>query len=281
MDKQKVRKDPLSTFLRVITQGAMLITVGLTILIIGYIVLRGLPHLKWSLFSPTYNTETLSLLPALINTVSITLLALLFAVPVGIFAAIYLVEYVGKENRLVKLVRIATETLSGVPSIVYGLFGMLFFVTKLQMGFSILAGSLTLGLMILPTIMRTTEEGLMSVPRSLREGSYALGAGKLRTIFIIVLPVALPTIFSGIMLSIGRIVGETAAVIYTAGTVAEIALSPSSSGRTLAIHMYSLSQEGLYMQQAQATALVLLVLVIILNTSSTIIEKKFSLKGGK
>ena len=269
-----MKKDYVSLFLRIITYIAIGITLSVVIACIGFIVVRGLPNISWSLFAPVYTSENVSLFPALLNTIFITILALVIAVPIGVFAAIYLVEYVSPSNKLVGAIRLATETLSGVPSIVYGLFGLLFFVTKLQFGYSILAGGCTLALMILPTIMRTTEEALLSVRRSVREGSFALGAGKLRTIFVVVLPVALPTIFSGTMLSIGRIVGETAAVIYTAGTVAKVATNFSASGRTLAVHMYNLSSEGLYMEQAQATALVLLVLVVLLNTGSSLLENK-------
>ena len=157
-----------------------------------------------------------------------------------IFSAIFLVEYSGKGNKFVEVIRLTTETLSGIPSIVYGLFGMLFFVNTLDWGFSILAGAFTLSIMILPLIMRTTEEALKSVPDSYREGSFGLGAGKLRTVFRIVLPSAVPGILAGVILAIGRIVGETAALIYTAGSVAQIPKSVMGSGRTLAVHMYHL-----------------------------------------
>jgi phosphate transport system permease protein len=166
---------------------------------------------------------------------------------------------------LIVLVRLAAETLAGIPSIIYGLFGMLLFVIFLGWGYSLLAGALTLAIMVLPVVMRTTENALLSVPDSLREGSFALGAGKLRTIFSIVLPAAMPGILSGIILSIGRIVGETAALIFTAGTVADIPDSPFASARTLAVHMYSLSSEGLYIKQSYATAVVLLVVVAAIN----------------
>ena len=200
-------------------------------------------------------------------------LALLFSVPFGIGAAIYLVEYAKKGNKLVELVRITAETLTGIPSIIYGLFGMLFFVTALHWGYSMLAGAATLAIMVLPVIMRTTEEALLCVPDMYREGSFGLGAGKLRTIFKIVLPTAIPGILSGIILAIGRIVGETAALIYTAGTVAEAA-GVMDSGRTLAIHMYSLSREGLHTNEAYATAVVLLIVVLLINGLSSLIARK-------
>lgn len=189
-------------------------------------------------------------------------------------AAIYLVEYAKKGNKLVGIIRVTAETLSGIPSIIYGLFGMLFFVTALKWGYSMMAGAATLAIMVLPVIMRTTEEALLCVPDSFREGSFGLGAGKLRTIFKIVLPSAIPGILSGIILAIGRIVGETAALIYTSGTVANLA-GFFDSGRTLAIHMYSLSREGMHTNEAYATAVVLLIVVLIINGVSSLIAKKF------
>ena len=212
----------------------------------------------------------------MINTVVMTLLSLLIAVPFGIFSAIFLVEYAGKGNKFIEVIRLTTETLSGIPSIVYGLFGMLFFVNTLKWGFSVLAGAFTLSIMILPLIMRQTEEALKAVPDSYREGSFGLGAGKLRTVFRIVLPSAVPGILAGVILAIGRIVGETAALIYTAGTVAQVPKNVLGSGRTLAIHMYMLSSEGLYMNQAYATAVILLVLVVAINTLSGVAAKKLT-----
>ena len=206
-----------------------------------------------------YNSENVSLFPALVDTVLMVVMALAIATPLGIFAAVYLVEYASRGNRLVSLVRVTADTLAGIPSIVYGLFGMLFFVTYLKWGYSLLAGACTVAIMILPLIMRTTEEALKAIPDSYREGSYGLGAGKLRTVFAVVLPSAVPGILAGVILSIGRIVGETAALIYTAGTVAALPDGVLSSGRTLAVHMYVLASEGLYMKQAYATAVILVV----------------------
>lgn len=255
---------------------AALLTFVVLFFLIGYILINGIPHIKLSLFELEYNTENVSLMPALINTVIIAVLTLLIAVPVGIFSAIYLVEYAKKGNKFVEIIRITTETLAGIPSIVYGLFGMLFFVTALKWRHSILAGAFTLAIMVLPSIMRTTEEALKSVPDSYREGSFGLGAGKLRTVFRIVLPSAIPGILAGVILAIGRIVGETAALIYTAGTVAEIPDSVMDSGRTLAVHMYNLSNEALYMNEAYATAVILLLLVIGLNALSSFVAKKLT-----
>jgi phosphate transport system permease protein len=250
------------------------LTAGILICLVIYVLVKGIPHLSFDMFSFTYTTENVSMFPALVNTITITLLYLLIAVPLGIFSALYLVEYAKRGNRLVSLVRLTAETLAGIPSIVYGLFGFLLFVTTLGFGYSLLAGALTLAIMILPVIMRTTEEALMSVPDSYREGSFGLGAGKLRTIFRIVLPAAMPGILAGVVLSVGRIVGETAALIYTAGSVAQIPANLLGSGRTLSVHMYALWTEGLYVEQSYATAVVLLVIVIGLNTVSASIAKR-------
>lgn len=255
--------------------GAVLTFLVLSFLII-YILINGLPYIRTSLFSLHYTSENASLMPALINTVIMTGLSLLIAVPLGIFAAVFLVEYAKRGNKFMGVIRLTTETLSGIPSIVYGLFGMLFFVNALGWGFSLLAGAFTLSIMILPLIMRQTEEALKAVPDSFREGSFGLGAGKLRTVFRIVLPSAVPGILAGVILAIGRIVGETAALMYTAGTVAKVPSSVMGSGRTLALHMYTLASEGLYMDQAYATAVVLLVLVVGINTLSGVIAKRLT-----
>lgn len=265
-----------SIILRVLIYAAAAITFAVLLFLLAYILINGVPNLKPSLFSLEYNTENASLMPALINTVIMTLLSLVIAIPFGIFSAIFLVEYAKKGNRFVGIIRLTTETLQGIPSIVYGLFGMLFFVTALGWGYSILAGAFTMSIMILPLIMRTTEEALKAVPDTYREGSFGLGAGKLRTIFRIVLPAAVPGIMAGVILAIGRIMGETAALMYTAGTVPDIATTPMSSGRTLAVHMYNLSSEGLYMDQAYATAVILLVVVVAMNALSAFAARKLT-----
>ena len=269
-------RHPASLIMMILVKLAALITFTVLIFLIVYILVHGVPYLKPSLFSLHYNSENASLMPALINTVIMTLLSLLLAVPIGIFSAIFLAEYAGKGNKFVDIIRLTTETLSGIPSIVYGLFGMLFFVSTCHWGFSLLAGAFTLAIMILPLIMRTPEEALLSVPDSYREGSFGLGAGKLRTVFYIVLPSAVPGILAGVILAIGRIVGETAALIYTAGSVAQVPSSVLGSGRTLAVHMYLLASEGLYMDQAYATAVILLVLVVVINTLSGMVAKKLT-----
>lgn len=267
--KQKSR----TLIIRSVVYLCAFLTLGVLIFMLLYILVKGIPFLTPSLFELTYTSENCSVFPALLNTLLMILLALLIACPLGIGSAIYLVEYSKKGNRFVKLVRLTTETLTGIPSIVYGLFGMLLFVGALHWGYSLMAGSFTVAIMILPVIMRTTEEALLSVPDSFREGSFGLGAGKLRTVFKIVLPSAVPGILSGIILATGRVVGETAALIYTAGTVAQIPLGVFGSGRTLAVHMYVLSSEGLHTGQAFGTAVVLLVMVVAINLLAGIVAK--------
>lgn len=276
---KEYKRKPLSFVLLILVAASATLSVLALVFLIVYILVMGIPHLTPDLFAWEYNSDNVSCMPAIINTVIITLLTLIIAVPLGIGAAIYLVEYAKKDNKLVKLIRTMSETLSGIPSIVYGLFGMLFFVTTLQWRLSLLAGSFTLAIMVLPTIMRTTEEALLSVPDSYREGSYGLGAGKLRTIIKIIIPSAMPGILAGIILSVGRIVGETAALIYTAGSATGLADGLMSSGRTLAIHMYVLANEGLHTDQAWAVAVVLVVFVLLINTVSAFIAKKLTNKS--
>ena len=255
---------------------ATLITVGIMIFIVGYILVKGIPNIKPELFAWEYTSKNVSMMPAIINTLLMTAFTLLIAVPVGVFSAVYLAEYAKKGSKLVHIIRLTEETLSGIPSIVYGLFGFLAFVIALKWEYSFIAGSITLAIMVLPVIMRTTEEAILSVPDSYREGSFGLGAGKLRTIFRIVLPAAMPGILSGVILAIGRIVGETAALIFTAGTTAAVPENIFSSTRTLAVHMYCLLSEGLYTDQAYATAVILLVMVIIINALSSFFAKKLT-----
>ena len=269
-----------SFFIRVIVFMSAVITIAILILIIGYTLYKGIPNLNLGLFAWNYNSENVSMMPAIINTLSMTLLALILAVPAGVFSAIYLVEYAKRGNKFVNVIRITTETLAGIPSIVYGLFGYLMFVIALKWSFSLMAGALTLAIMVLPLVMRTTEEALKSVSDTFREGSFGLGAGKLRTVFKVVLPSAIPGILAGIILSIGRIVGETAALVYTSGTVTGVATSVMDSGRTLSVHMYALLSEGLYTNQAYATAVVLLILVLIINWLSNLIAKSFTKRNG-
>ena len=266
----------VSRVLKFLVRFAAALTCFVLVFLVGYILFKGVPHLSPSLFAWEYTSENVSLMPALINTLLMILLALAVSLPLGIGAAIYLTEYTGRGNKLVSLIRITAETLSGIPSIVYGLFGMLFFVTALKLKLSLISGALTLSIMVLPTILRTTEEALLAVPESYREGSFGLGAGRLRTVWKIVLPSALPGIFAGVILAMGRIVGESAALIYTAGTVAKAPDSLFSSTRTLAVHMYALSSEGLYIDQTYATAVVLLLIVMGINALSSRLAKSIT-----
>ena len=277
-EKNRLIRHPFSALVRILCRLAMIITLFSLLYLVGDILVKGIPNLKPELFSLNFTTENQSMLPSLINTLIITALALLVSIPLGIGGAIYLAEYAKRNSVMVRLIRITAETLSGIPSIIYGLFGMMFFVNALSLKLSLLSGALTLALMVLPLILRTTEEALLSVPDSYREGSFGLGAGKLRTVMKIVLPPAMPGILSGIVLAIGRIVGETAALLYTTGTVAKLPENILSSGRTLSLHMYVLSGEGLYIGEAYATAVILLLFVLGMNGLSTLISKKI---GGK
>lgn len=259
------------------TAVATLVLVG----IVGYILVSGVPHLSPSLFAWEYTSENVSLMPALVGTLLMAALSLLLAVPIGVGAALYLVEYARSNSAFVRLVRVTTETLQGIPSIIYGLFGLLFFTTLLGWGLSLLSGACTLAIMVLPVIMRTTEEALLAVPESYRQGGFALGAGRVRTVFRCVLPSALPGIVGGVLLALGRCVGEVAALLFTAGTVAQIpdfagqgVFALFDSCRTLAVHMYVLASEGLHMNETYATAVVLLVLIVLLNAAANFAAKK-------
>ena len=260
-------RHPGSALAALVTCLAALVTVLVLGFLLAYILINGVPNLSPELFAPVYTSDNQSMLPAIVNTCTMTCLSLLLAVPFGLGASVYMVEYAKKGSRLVSLVRVTTETLSGIPSIVYGLFGMLFFNNTAHLGYSLLSGGLTLAIMILPLIMRTAEEALLSVPDMYREGSFGLGAGRLRTVGCIVLPAAVPGILSGVILAIGRIVGETAALMYTSGTVAKVA-GLMDSGITLSLHMYKQASEGLYTEQAYATSVVLLALVLLINFCS-------------
>ena len=270
------RRKPGSLIVLILVLLSAVVTVGVLFSLIIYILVNGVTHLKPELFAWEFNTDNMSMMPTIVSTVYMTVLSLIMAVPVGIFSAIYLVEYARRGSRLVKVVRTTTETLQGIPSIVYGLFGYILFVITLGWSYSLIAGAVTLAIMILPLIMRTTEEALMSVPDSYREGSFGLGAGKLYTVFKLILPCAVPGILAGVILAIGRIVGESAALIFTAGTVAQVPGSLFDSARTLSVHMYALLSEGLYTDEAYATAVVLLILVIIINALSGMVAKKLA-----
>ena len=256
------------------------IVVALTLGMIIYIAVKGTDGMSLNFLTTpafSYPYENYGVLGNIINTLYLVVITLIIATPVGVGAAIYLTEY-AKQGRLTRIIEFTTETLAGIPSIIYGLFGMLFFVTALKWQYSILAGAATVAIMVLPTIMRTTEEALLAVPDSFREASLALGAGKIRTIFKIVLPSAMPGILSGVILAIGRMVGETAALLYTSGAVASVAKGVMSPGRTLAVHMYTISSEAFHTNQTFATAVVLLVIVFILNALASFVAKKLTKK---
>ena len=276
----------VSTLLRWLVYGGAALTAAVLAFLVGYILVNGVPYLTPSLFAWEYNSNNVSLMPALVNTLLMAALSLAMAVPVGVGSAIYLVEYAPRGSRFVQMVRTTTETLQGIPSIIYGLFGMLFFVTALGWNLSLLAGACTLAIMVLPVVMRTTEEALLAVPDAYREGGFGLGAGRLRTVFRCVLPTAVPGILGGVILALGRCVGEVAALIFTAGSIAQIpnfldqgVFAVFDSARTLAVHMYVLASEGLHVNETYATAVVLLVLVVLLNLLATFAAKKMN-KGG-
>jgi phosphate transport system permease protein len=266
-------KKPSDIVLMCLTWGFAAVTLTALIFIVVHILANGVPHLSTRLFEWTFTTANVSMMPSIISTVAMVGLTLAMAVPLGIFTSIFLVEYMKKGSRIVTLIRSAAEMLAGIPSVVYGLFGMLFFSNFLGFGRSLIAGSLTLSIMILPVVIRTTEEALKSVTGGYREGGYAMGAGRLRVVFRLVLPSAMPGVLAGVILAIGRIVGETAALIFTAGTIAQVPSELSDSVRTLAVHMWVLSGEGHHFNEAYATAVVLLLIVLFINTVSAVIAR--------
>lgn len=273
---KKPHRKVSSAILGALVRIAAVATAATLVIIVGYILVMGIPAFNPDLFALEYNSQNVSMLPSLVNTLLAVALTLVIAVPLGVMAAVFLVEYTTRGNKFVKVVRITAETLAGIPSIVYGLFGMLFFVTFVGWGLSLLSGCLTLAIMVLPTIMRTTEEALRAVPDSYREGSFGLGAGRLRTVLSVVLPPAMPGILGGIILSIGRIVGESAALIFTAGTVAAIPGGIFDSVRTMSVHMYVLSCEGLHIDATYATAVVLLIIVVAINALASFAAKRLT-----
>ncbi|MFI3225801.1 MAG: phosphate ABC transporter permease PstA [Clostridia bacterium] len=273
--------------LKILVYSAAIFTFAIIAFIIGYLLVKGVPEVineigkkiagEPSMFDWKYNSSNASLVPATINTLVLIAISITISTILGIGTAIYLVEYAKSGNKVVELIRITSETLSGIPSIIYGLFGMLFFVKYLQFGFSLLSGILTISIMILPLIIRSTEEALKAVPDTFREASFGLGAGKLRTIFVIILPSAINGILAGIILAIGRIIGETAALLYTSGTTTGMSQNPlTDGGRTLSIHMYMLTSEGTHFPQAYATAAILLLIILLLNGGSTLIAKQLT-----
>jgi phosphate transport system permease protein len=252
--------------------AAAILTMALLVLIIGIIMLRGLPSVSWQFLTGT--PEDLGreggILPTILGTVVLGLVALLIATPLGVGSAIYLTEYT-YTSRLTRAIRFGTESLAGVPSIIFGLFGFIFFVNYLQMGWSILAGGLTLALMVLPTIIRTAEEAILTVPHAYRDVSYSLGATRWEMVTTSVLPSAMPGIVTGIILSFGRAVSETAAVIFTAGTALNLPVSPFSPVRTMAVHFYILAVEGISLEKAYATGAVLIITILLINIAANML----------
>ena len=241
-------------------------TVGILVIIVFIIFVKGVSNcgLSFMLTYPEDMGRHGGIFPAIIGTLFLVALSILFATPLGLGTAIYLTEYT-KESSLTTIIRFGVESLAGIPSIIYGLFGFIFFVIKLGMGWSLLAGAFTMTIMILPTIIRTSEEAIKAVPKNLRIVSHSLGATKWETTVKVVLPSAAPGILTGIMLSIGRAVGETAAVIFTMGSSLRLPTSLMDSGRTMAVHFYILAREGISMEKAYATALVLVVSILAIN----------------
>ena len=263
-----------SDILKYISIFATIVSTFSLIFIVLFILIRGVPYINFNLLFGESNNSQMTLFPAIVSTAMMLFMALIIAVPIGVFSAIYLTEYSKANGKLIYVIRIFTDSLSGIPSIVFGLFGMLIFLDLFGIGRNILAGSLTLVLIILPSIIRQTEETLISIPASLREGSLALGASKVRTIFKIVLPCGFSGIITAIILSIGRIVGESAALIYTSGAVRYMPAGYFSAGSSFAVMMWMFSSEGLYINQTFATASILLMIVIFLNLLLFILNNK-------
>ena len=273
--KKSKRVDYLSICLSWLLKISIFSVLFVFFILIGFICYKGIMYLSWDLFDWEYTSTNVSMMPAIVNTINMVLLSLVLALPLGIFGAIFLNEYGNKKSKILNLVRIASDTLVGIPSIVYGLFGYLAFVIYFGFRTSFLAGVLTLSIMILPLILRSSEEALKGVPMSFREASFALGADKLRVIFAIIIPAAIPGILAGVILSIGRIVGESAALLYTSGSVVKVAVI-MESGRTLSVHMYAISSEGQHINQAYSTAMVLILIVLVINALSNLIAKKLT-----
>lgn len=250
-------------------------TVAILVVIVGIIFFKGFPQVNFGfiLSFPQDMGRHGGIFPAIVGTIQLALLSILLATPLGVGTAIFLTEYT-RESVFTKMIRFGVESLAGIPSILYGLFGFIFFVIKLRMGWSLLAGVLTLTIMILPTIIRTSEEAIRSVPRQLRIVSYSLSASKWETIKKVVLPAAMPGILTGIMLSIGRAVGETAAIIFTMGSSLRLPLSLMESGRTMAVHFYILAREGISMEKAYGTAVVLVLSILFINIIAYYIMNK-------
>ncbi|ENM5725884.1 phosphate ABC transporter permease PstA [Vibrio mimicus] len=283
MDRVKLKQARVfkDNVLRAFIWISAALTVGFLFWIIWYILSNGLQHVNWKFITDNYTHtgDEHGIFPMIVSTIYMVVASIAVAAPIGIMTAIYLTEYAKVGSRLVKIIRFCTESLAGIPSIIFGLFGMTFFVAILGLGFSILSGSLTLSILILPVIIRTTEEALMAVPQTYREGSYGVGASKIYTIRRLILPSAMPGILTSVILSIGRVIGESAPVFLTAGMVARIPDSLLDSGRTLTVHLYKLTTELFTIDewnQAYGTATVLIVVVLLINMITKLIAKRFN-----
>lgn len=258
---------------------AALLVIALLLVILLYILIKGIPSISWQFLSqiPSDMGRSGGILSPIIGTLLVTLLATIVATPLGIGTALYLTEYT-REGRVTRIIRFSAESLAGIPSIVYGLFGFIFFVIYLKLGWCILSGGLTLAVMILPTTIRTSEEAIRTVPKMYREVSYSLGGTKWQTITRIVIPSALPGIATGVILGMGRCVAETAAVILTVGSALRIPTSLFSPARTLAVHFYILASEGISPEKAYGTAALLIILILIINIAANILVNRFVAK---
>ncbi|ABP67204.1 phosphate ABC transporter, inner membrane subunit PstA [Caldicellulosiruptor saccharolyticus DSM 8903] len=271
--KNKIIQGIVFTIIGIFT----LITIAILLAILFHIVVNGIQGIKLSFITeyPEEMGKSGGIFPVIVGTIYITVLAVVIAAPIGVLAAIYLTEY-AKKGKVLSLIRFGTETLAGIPSIIYGLFGFAFFVIALGFRWSILSGALTLSIMILPTIVRTSEEAIKTVPMSFREGSLALGATKWQTIAKVVIPPAMPGILTGVILGVGRAIGETAAVLLTAGSSLNLPTSIFSPARTMAVHLYILSSEGLSKVNSYATATLLIIIVLIINTCANMIIRRYN-----
>lgn len=278
-DKTSIKRKAYGVTMRALMGIAVTLTCALVLFLIAYILYKGLPNITWELLStsPSYLSGTIGILPDILNTVYLVLATLVIVLPLGVGAAVYLTEY-AKNKKIVSVIEYAAETLSGIPSIIYGLVGMLFFCQFLNMQTSILAGALTLVIMNLPTVMRTTQESLKTVPQSYREGAFGLGAGKWRVIRMVVLPGCVDGIITGCILSVGRILGESAALLFTAGvahTLNGIVEGMMSSGASLTVALYFYAKERGEFEVAFAIAAILMILTLIINIAAALVGKYF------
>ena len=260
-------------FLKLVSQCALTITLAALVTVIVFILIRGVPYINIHLLFGDFSSKNPTIKPALAGTLYLIAISIIIAAPIGIGSAIFLTEYTNSKSRLIRVIRVAVETLAGIPSIVYGIFGYLVFVIALGFNYSLIGGGITLAIMVLPVIVRSTEESLLAVPRSLREGSFALGSSKVRTIFSVILPCAASGIVTSLILAIGRVISESAVLILTVGMVVnKMPKNFTSPGTSLALDVYYFGSHG-FPEQAAATGVVLLILVISINILATVLGK--------